>query len=92
MSSKRSREHDVTFSTGTTGMPVVFYRQKKYFWPIESDMFEMFKDHAAFSHLIYWTEDGRPVIRVTDMQRDMIACVDQELIENGFVSSTIYPD
>jgi hypothetical protein len=83
MTAKRSREYDVTFSQSDTGMPVVLFRNKEYFWRISNQRFEMLSNHSAFSHLIYFNEENQAVIRVIDMQKDVIVCHGDELIENG---------
>lgn len=82
MTNKRSRDYDVTFSQSSTGEAIVVYRNKEYFWRIPSRKFEIFSDHSAFSHQVYFNEDNRLMIRVRDRQNDVLVCCDDELIEN----------
>lgn len=92
MGSKRSREYDVNFSQTKTGAPVVLFRNKEYFWRISNQNFDTLSNHSAFSHLIYFNAQNIPIIRVTDMQQDVVVCVGDELIENGFPQGVMVMD
>jgi len=92
MGAKRSREYDVTFSQSDTGIPVVLFRNKEYFWRISNQKFETMSNHSAFSHLIYFNEENQAVIRVTDMQQGVVVCTGDELIENGLNNTLMIMD
>jgi hypothetical protein len=83
MGTKRAREYNVTFSRSVNGARVVIYQNKEYYWLIHPDSFDTFSDHSAFSHIVYFDEDNKAFIRVTDLQQNIIARTGDPLIENG---------
>lgn len=83
MGTKRSREYDVTFSRSNNGSRVVIYQNKEYYWLIHPESFDTFSDHSAFSHIVYFNEDNKAFIRVTDLQQDIVVRTGDPLLENG---------